>query len=96
MKALTRNRIWIARLVAIIADGLQWFLFPLFAEGFASPLDDALDIVLCLVLTGLVGWHWSFTPSLVIKVLPGLDEIPTWTLSVLYATRRANRRPELP
>jgi len=39
-----------ARLLAILADLLQIVVFPLFAEGAASPADDAMDLVLELAL----------------------------------------------
>ena len=68
------------------ADGLQLGLFPFFSEGFISPLDDGLDMAMSVFLTWLVGWHWVFLPSIVMKLAPILDEAPTWTLAVLIAT----------
>jgi hypothetical protein len=84
------TRIKIARAVAIGADFLQIALFPLFAEGFISPLDDALDVGVCGLLTYLVGWHFSFLPSFVVKVIPLADMVPTWTIAVFLATRKKN------
>jgi hypothetical protein len=82
------TRIKIARVVAISADFLQLGLFPLFAEGIASPLEDVLDLMVCLTLTFLVGWHYSFLPSFVVKVLPVADLVPTWTIAIFLATRQ--------
>lgn len=93
MKPLTRKRIWLARAIAIVADGVQIGLFPLFSEGFISPLDDAFDVAVCLVLTLLVGWHWAFLPSVAVKLAPILDEAPTWTLAVFIATRKREMGP---
>ena len=52
-----------ARLIAVGADALQLFLFPLFGEGFASPLDDVLDLAVALTLVKLLGFHWAFLPA---------------------------------
>ncbi|MDB6108722.1 MAG: hypothetical protein JWR69_472 [Pedosphaera sp.] len=87
LKAISRTRIRAARAVAVSADLLQIAVFPLFAEGFISPLDDALDVLVCLVLTWLVGWHYAFLPSFIVKVVPMVDLAPTWTIAVFFATR---------
>ena len=75
-----------ARVIAALADAAQFFLFPLFGEGFASPLNVGLDLVLCLVMTRLVGFHWSFAPTFAAELVPVLDLAPTWTAAVLLAT----------
>jgi hypothetical protein len=91
VKACSSNRIKLARCIAIGADLLQIGLFPFFFEGFASPLDDALDVIVCALLTFLVGWHYSFLPCFVVKVTPVADLVPCWTLAVFLATSR--KRP---
>ena len=83
---LSRRSIWVARLTAAAADLLQLFLFPLFSEGAASPLNLALDVLLCLAMTRLVGFHWAFAPAFVAEAVPVLDLAPTWTAAVLLAT----------
>lgn len=93
MNITVASRIRIARFIAVGADVLQLGLFPLFAEGFISPLDDALDVLVCFVLTYLVGWHYSFLPSFVVKVLPVADLVPTWTIAVFLATRQKRDLP---
>jgi hypothetical protein len=97
VNTISKNKIWMARIIAISADLLQIGLFPLFGEGFISPLADALDLVVCGLLTALVGWHFAFLPSFVVKVLPVMDLAPTWTIAILIATRQnANSRsPEV-
>jgi len=85
---MTRKQIVAARLVAMGADLLQIGLFPLFGEGFISPLNDVLDVLVCLVLTLLVGWHFAFLPSFIVELAPMIDVIPTWTIAVLLATRQ--------
>ena len=92
-------RVRAARLIAVAADLLQIGLLPIFGPGVVSPADDALDVAVAGLLTWLVGWHWSFLPSFVAELVPGLDLVPTWTAAVLFATRGEPggwRRPKHP
>jgi hypothetical protein len=92
-------RVRAARLIAMAADLLQIGVLPLFAPGALSPADDALDVAAAALLTWLIGWHWSFLPSFVAELVPGLDLVPTWTAAVLFATRGhpiLPRRPKHP
>jgi hypothetical protein len=84
---ISARRIWIARGIAVAADALQIGLFPLFMEGALSPLDDVLDVVVCLLMIWLVGWHIAFLPTILIKAVPFADLAPTWTIAVWIATR---------
>jgi hypothetical protein len=78
-----------AWIVALAADAIQWLLLPLFTGGFISPLDDVLDLGVGVVLWRLLGWHWTFLPTFVAELLPGVDLVPTWTIAVWLATRGA-------
>src|SRR5947208_15799595 len=69
--------------LAMAADALQIFVFPLFAPGAFSPADDLLDIAVAAVLVHLLGWHWELLPALAAELVPGVDLVPFWTLSVL-------------
>jgi len=80
-----------ALILAIIADALQIAVFPLFVEGAESPVDDILDLGMGAVLTYLLGWHWEFLPSFVVKLAPGVDLVPLWTLAVANVYRKAKR-----
>ena len=80
-------RIRAARIVAVAADLLQIVLFPAFAAGWASPVNDALDVVVAVVMVRLLGWHFAFLPTFVAELVPGVDLIPTWTMAVWLATR---------
>jgi hypothetical protein len=100
-----RSRFRAAVILAIAADALQIFLFPLCAEGALSPADDLLDLVVGALLVHLLGWHWEFLPTFVAELLPGVDFVPFWTLAVLSVYRKwkritveedAKRRPGLP
>jgi len=73
--------------VALIADAVQWIVWPLFIAGAASPLDTIVDVVVAGLLIQLVGWHWAFLPSFIAELIPGVDLVPTWTAAVFLATR---------
>ena len=81
-----------ARLIAVSADLLQIVVFPFFGEGYASPVNDALDLAVGVALIKLVGFHWSFLPAAVAELVPGLDLAPTWTAAVLLATGSGGKR----
>lgn len=80
-------RIRTARIIAIVADVLQIVFFPAFAGGWLSPLNNALDVVVALIMVRMVGWHFAFLPTFVAELVPGLDLVPTWTAAVWFATR---------
>lgn len=90
---ITRGRIWLARAIAVGADAMQLGIFPLFAEGFASPLNMITDVVVAAVMTFLVGFHMAFVPSFLIEMMPIMDLAPTWTIAVLIATRGGAPKP---
>ena len=100
-----RARFRAAAILAVAADALQIFLFPLCVEGGLSPADDLLDLVVGALLVRLLGWHWEFLPTFVAELLPGVDLVPFWTLAVLSVYRKwkriaaeenAEQRPALP
>jgi hypothetical protein len=78
-----------AMMMAIIADALQIFLLPLFAEGAVSPADDILDLGVGAALAYLLGWHWEFLPSFLAKLVPGVDLVPFWTMAVANVYRKS-------
>lgn len=82
---VSRSVLVAAFIVAICADVVEWCLAPFFSEGLASPFEDVLDVVTCVVLTMLLGWHLAFLPSFAVKLIPVADVVPTWTLAVLIA-----------
>lgn len=88
MNIPTAKRIKLARIIAVTADFLQMGLFPLFGEGFASPLDVGVDVLVCGVMVWLVGWHFAFLPSFLMEGIPMVDLAPTWTIAVFIATRK--------
>jgi hypothetical protein len=87
---LTRIRIILAIMVAVIADGLQFFLGP-FGWAFA---DQIIDVIAMLLTSWLIGFHWLLLPTFVTELIPILDELPTWTactLAVIILRKREQR-----
>jgi len=60
-------------ILAMAADALQIFVFPLFVEGALSPADDVLDLAVAAALVRRLGWHWEFLPAFVAELVPGVD-----------------------
>ena len=83
----------LARVVALAADALQIWLFPLFAGGVAEGADAALEVVVGLILIGICGFHPAFLPTFIGEALPMVDLFPSWTLATLFVTRKSNQLP---
>lgn len=90
---LSPGRVRAARVLGITADFLQIGLLPLFAEGWVSPLNDALDFVVAAGMVALIGWHWAFVPAFLCELVPVFDLVPSWTAAVLIATRGGAMTP---
>src|SRR5262249_5889885 len=75
-----------ARLVALAADALQIAVAPIFGEGFASPFNDVLDLLVAAVLIRLLGFHWALLPTLAAEAVPVLDLAPSWSAAVWLLT----------
>ena len=91
---LTRRRIWLAFAVAIITDGLQLFSGPV---GWVI-FDQVTDVIAMILTSLLLGFHPLFLPTFVIKFIPVVDMIPTWTGCVAFviALRRRQERKNSP
>ena len=95
--ALSRGAIWDRQLsararaalwIAIGADVLQILVVPAFVEGWLSPANDILDVLVACLMFGLLGWHPAFLPSFIAEMVPLLGLFPTWTVAVLFVTRK--------
>ena len=90
---LTRLRIGLALLVAVWADALQFFL------GFLGPLewafiDPVIDTMAALLTSWLLGFHVLLLPTFALKLVPLVEELPTWTAcvgAVIVLRKRAQR-----
>lgn len=95
---LTPLRMALALLVALAIDGLQFFLGP-FGWIF---VDQGLDVVGMVLTNWILGFHVLLLPTFIVKLVPVLDELPTWTACVVavIALRKreqavAKSRPEI-
>ncbi|MFI5169754.1 MAG: hypothetical protein ACHQM7_05285, partial [Vicinamibacterales bacterium] len=86
---VTPRRILAARVIAIVVDLAQFALLP----ATLTPLNNVIDVATGLLLIWLVGWHWAFLPTFLAELVPFVDLVPTWTLAVMFATRRAGDPP---
>ena len=86
MPVLTRQRVWLAFVVAVVADGLQLLLGPL---GWLV-LDEVIDLLAMGLSCWLLGFHPLLLPTFLLEVLPVVDMLPTWTgcVAVVVALRK--------
>jgi hypothetical protein len=87
---LTRRRIVLALFIAVTADGLQFVTGP-FGWVFA---DQAIDVIAMLLTIWALGFHWLLLPTFALELVPGLDDLPTWTacvIAVIALRKRAQR-----
>ena len=73
--------------IALVADLVQLAIFPLFGWGAVVPVNAAFDVILCLALTRLIGWHIAFLPCFLLELTPIVTLVPSWTLAVMIAGR---------
>jgi hypothetical protein len=92
---LTRARMILALVVAVMVDGTQLVL------GLFGPigwfLDEGIDVVAMILTSALLGFHWLLLPTFVVKSVPLVDDLPTWTAcvaAVIALRKRAQGKPE--
>jgi len=90
---LTRTRIVFALVIAVAADGLQFFLGP-FGWTFA---DQVIDVAAMALTAWVIGFHWLLLPTFIVEFIPLLDELPTWTACVVAVIAlRKRQQPASP
>jgi hypothetical protein len=97
---LTRKRILIAYVVAIIADLIEFPISALELTAIGAPvamfLSFILDVFVFGIMAFLLGFHWLFLPSFLVEVVPGLDMIPTWVGCVFFVVRQRKKEQIVP
>ena len=86
----------IALALSLVADALQIFITPLLAVGVGEGIDAALDVIMCLLLTWLRGFHWVYLPAFVAELIPGIDLVPFWTLAVAITWNAEQKHEQIP
>jgi len=94
---LTPLRMVLAMAVAVAADGLQFLLGPL---GWFF-IDPAIDCAATVLVSWIIGFHILLLPTFVVKLVPVLDELPTWTactaaVIALRKREQSNHPPPAP
>jgi hypothetical protein len=92
---ITKRRMFLAMVVAVVADGLQFLLLP-FEWTF---LESAVDVVAMALTMRILGFHLLLLPTFVIEFIPFVDVIPTWTAcaaAVIALRKREQNRPPPP
>jgi hypothetical protein len=82
VRPVSRKRRAIALSIALAADAIQLVLWPAFAEGAASPVDDVLDVVVGAALWMTLGMSPRLAFAFAMELVPGADLFPTWTAVV--------------
>jgi len=96
----TSVRIALAFGVAAVADGLQFFT-DLIARHWTLPgelADFVLDVIVSALLSLLMGFRLILLPSFIMKTIPSVEDIPTWTATVAFLVwsekRQAKNQPQ--
>lgn len=89
---LSRARLILALVVAVVADGLQ---LPLQVVPLAPEIIDVIAMVLEILL---IGFHILLLPTFALEFIPVVDMIPTWTGCVIavIVLRKADQPPVEP
>jgi hypothetical protein len=80
------KRAKIAFRIALGVDALQIVVFPLLFPG--TPWNNVLDVLTGIFMVAMLGWHVAFLPTFLAELIPFVDLFPTWTVAVLFITRK--------
>ena len=91
---LTPARIRTAYVVAVIGDGLQLLLGYF---GWVGP-DQAIDVILMVVMWRVLGFHPLLLPTFIVELVPIVDMLPTWVgcTALVITLRKAQQAAEKP
>jgi hypothetical protein len=87
---LTRTRIILALVVAVIADGLQLIFSPL------PFIDQMIDVVAFVLTAWALGFHLLLLPTFIAELFPVVDLLPTWTACVIAVIALRKREQSAP
>jgi hypothetical protein len=84
---LTRTRIVLAVVVALVSDALQ---LPTQAVPLAP---EVIDVIAMVLTVCLLGFHLLLLPTFLVEFIPLVDMLPTWTGCVIavIALRKRER-----
>lgn len=89
---MTRTRIVLAVVVALVADALQ---LPTQAVPLAP---EVIDVIAMGLTVGLLGFHLLLLPTFLVEFIPLVDMLPTWTGCVIavIALRKRDQGSDQP
>ncbi|HEX2965243.1 MAG TPA: hypothetical protein VHO84_05640 [Syntrophorhabdaceae bacterium] len=85
----TKKRLFLAFVLAVLADGLSLLLTP------APPLQWTTDLVTAVLLFLILGRQWILLPGLIMEAIPVIYIFPFWVLVVGAIAIWGTPRPTL-
>jgi hypothetical protein len=92
--AVSKKRKALAFTIAVAADAVQLVLWPAFSGGAASPFEDALDVVVGVLLLLTLGFSGRLAFAFAMELIPGADLFPTWSAVVASIPSQEEPRRE--
>ena len=98
---LTPLRMALAMAVAVVADGLQLVFGFLLGPLDWAFVDPAIDCVAAVLVNWIIGFHILLLPTFIVKLVPVLEDLPTWTactaaVIALRKREQSNHPPPAP
>lgn len=94
-RLITSTQARFAMLLAIAVDLMQApATVAQLSVALAAPvevIDMAVDAIVAIVMTRLLGFHWALAPGFLAEIVPVVDIAPSWTIAV-YAVTQARKR----
>lgn len=94
-RLVTSGQARMAMLLAIVVDLLQAPAnVASLSVALAMPIemvDMAIDAVVAIIMTRLLGFHWALAPGFLLELMPIVDIAPTWTACVYVVTEARKR-----
>lgn len=92
---VTAGRARLALALAVLVDAIQLPLQGASLTGIgtlpAEAIDLAIDAATALVISRLIGFHWTLLPTLALELIPFVDLAPTWFVCVSYVISRRKK-----
>lgn len=95
VRLVTSTQARLAMGLAILVDLMQApATVAQLSVALAAPVevvDMAVDAIVAIVMTRLLGFHWALAPGFLAEIVPVVDIAPSWTLAVMAVTSARKR-----
>lgn len=92
---VTASRARLALALAVVVDAIQLPLQGASLTGIGTLPAEAIDLVIdaatALIISRLIGFHWTLLPTLALELIPFVDLAPTWFVCVSYVISRRKK-----